>query len=325
MKRLILSFLIIAATTVGIEAQQSVLASDGTLFTVSTTAPEANHLELRIQRDDKVTTEAIPGSNNGSFYANPVIAHDPVSGSVFVFWLRHLGTMSSHLAFAYRTSEGEWSEPKEFGAPFIFREHLRMAVTGRVRSENGVMAPDAAISVHLAWWEFDSHTGKEAARYAMLPIEDGVVADVIEADLTAFVDPKALGPDDLEPSVLRQALMNTSATRDSVLITFGDIDTRSLHQVRFHPTKVVSDTRIRIPIGRSEGGIGAPRFPVAADARVEGIQADGGLVLYVSLADKLHYVTLKHGKWSAVRSIAVDAVTTQEVALKAIQRLAQEQ
>ena len=330
MKRFVLAFFLVAVCATVSEAQQTVLAPDGTLFTIDTVSPEltntnANQLVLRMQRNEAIIEEIVPASIDDSRHAYPVVAYDPVSESVFVFWLRHLGTMSSQLTFACRNSDGVWSQPKEFGSPFIFREHLRMAVTSRVASEDGVVSSEGAISVHLAWWEFDSHTGNESARYAMVPIEDGAVADVIEVDLASFVDVSAAGPEDLDLSILKQPLLHTSPTRDSVLITFGDIETRSLHQVRFRPTKIVSDTRIRIPIGRTEGAIGAPRFPVAANAHVEGAQADGGLVLYVSLENTLQYVALKNGKWSATRTIALDSVTTREVALNAIRRLALEQ
>lgn len=330
MRHLILSLIVIAATSLSLEAQQSVIARDGALFTVDSviaTEPRvtADHVVLRIQNDGETVEEVVPDSEGNSRRADPAIAYDPVSGSVFVFWLRQVGTMSSQLTFACRTIDGVWSESKEFGDPFIYRENLRIAVTSRVANEDGTIAPEGAISVHLSWWEFDSHTGMEAARYAMLPIENGAVADVIEVDLSSFVASDLTADETIDPSILKQSILHTSPTRDSVLVTFGDVVTGSLHQVRFRPTKVIAETRIRIPIGRSEGAIGAPRFAVAADARVEGVQADGGLVLYVATPDKLHYVTLKEGTWSDARTIALDAVTTREVVLNAIRRLANEQ
>lgn len=330
MKRLILSLMFIAATAAAAEAQHSVLAPDGTLFTVDTIASTdpgstANHFVLRVQRDGETFVETVPATKDASRHTYPAIAHDPVSDSVFVFWLRQLGTMSSQLTFAARNAAGEWSAPTEFGSPFIHREHLRIGVTSRAVDADGGVAAEGAISVHLAWWEFDAHTGVESARYAMLPIENGAVVEVLEADLSEFVDTTVSGPENVDASVLKQALLHTSPSRDNVLITFGDVATRSLHRVRFHPTKIASDVRIRIPIGRAEGGIGAPRFAVGVDARVESIEANGGLILYVSSDDRLQYVALRQGTWSSSRTIALDSSTTREVVLSAIRRLALEQ
>lgn len=328
MRKVILSLTFVAAATFSVEAQQSVLAHDGALFTVDTVveAETGSVVVLRIQHEGEIVEEVVPGSNGGSHRADPAVAYDPGSGSVFVFWLRQLGTMSSQLTFACRDIDGVWSETKEFGDPFIYREHLRIAVTSRISNSDGSLAPEGAINVHLAWWEFDSHTGKEAARYAMLPIENGAVADAIEVDLSSFVEEgDSFVSDDTSLEILKQSLLHTSPTRDSVLVTFGDLATQSFHQVRFKPTKIISDVRIRIPVGRAEGAIGAPRFPVAADSRVEGVQGETGLALYVSGRDKLRYVTLHQGEWSEVRTIVLDSMTSTEMVLGAIRRLVSEQ
>ena len=329
MKRFVLAFFLVAAAS-ATQAQQTVLAPDGALFTIDVASTEetganVNHLVLRVQRNAEIAEEVVPASVDNSRHAYPAIAYDPVSDSVFVFWLRHVGTMSSQLTFATRSSEGDWSEPKVFGDPFIFREHLRIAVTGRVSNADGTLAPEGAISVHLVWWEFDSHTGAESARYAMVPIENGGVVDVIDVNLTEFVDTTVSGPEDLDLAVLKQSLVHASTSRDSVLVTFGDLETRSFHQVRFNPRKVVSDVRIRIPIGRAEGPIGAPRFVVNADARIEGVHGENGLALYVLGKNKLRYVTMNDGAWSETRTITLDELTSSEMVLGAIRRLVSEQ
>ena len=160
----------------------------------------------------------------------------------------------------------------------------------------------------------------------MLFRSDGSVSSIHELPLAQFIDPQATsGPADLDTSLLRHSLLQASPTRDSVLITFGDLETKSFHRVRFHPTKVRADVRIRIPIGRQEGTIGAPRFTPGLNAPMEAIHGDGGLVLYVSSKERLDYVAFQDGTWSEARSIALDAVTTSEVVLSAIRRLVSEQ
>jgi hypothetical protein len=332
MKRLILSLLLTTAVTVSVAAQQTVLAPDGTLFAIDIITSEepasmANHFVLRMQHEGETTADMVPATVlEQSRNSNPTIAYDRATDSVFVFWLQHLGTMSSKLMFTCRNAEGEWSEAREFGNPFVFREHLRIAVTNRMSDESGAVDPDPAVSVHLAWWEFDAHSGVESARYAMLAIEEGSVSSIHELPLSEFVDRNApSGPEDLDSSVLRHSLLQASATRDSVLITFGDLETRAFHRVRFRPTKVIADTRIRIPIGRQDGSMGAPRFTPGLDASLEAIHGDDGLVLYVSGRERLDYVTFQNGAWSESRSIALDGTTTSEVVLSAIRRLVSEQ
>lgn len=332
MKRLILTLIATLAITVSAAAQQTVLAPDGTLYAIDTVAsPEAtsmvNHFVLRMQREGATTADVVPATIiEQSRNSSPTIAYDRATDSVFVFWLQHLGTMSSKLMFACRNTDGEWSEAQEFGNPFVYREQLRIAVTNRVSNEDGTLDPDPAVSVHLAWWEFDAHSGLESARYAMLAIEDGSVSSIHELPLSQFIDANApSGPEDLDTSLLRHALLQASPARDSVLITFGDLETRSFHRASFRPTKVIADTRIRIPLGRQAGPIGAPRFNLGVNATMEVVQGDGGLVLYVSGEERLDYVTFQDGSWSEARSIALDKVTSSEVVLSAIRRLVSEQ
>lgn len=331
MKRWIFSLLALCALAGTAAAQQTVLAPDGTLYSIGVVSPDATFvgqpLVLRMQSEGVVTDEMIPATLVNSRNAHPAIAYDRASASIFVFWLRQLGTMSSHLMFARRDAEGVWSEPKEFGSPFVYREHLRIAVTGRVAEEDATLAPEDAVSVHLAWWEFDTHTAVESARYAMLAIEEGAIGEFQELDLSTFIDPAeaASVDEEIDLSVLRQPLLYPSPMRDSVLITFGDVETRSFHRVRLSPTKVREDVRIRIPVGRNEGKLGAPRFPVASDSRTEVVHGDSGLAIYVFAADRFDYVTYNDGAWSEPRSIALDAVTTKEVAVGAVRRLVSEQ
>jgi hypothetical protein len=337
MKRLILPLLALCALSGAAAAQQTVLTPDGTLYSIGTVSPDAvetfvgRPLVLRMQSEGVVTDEMIPATLDNSRNGHPAIAYDRASESIFVFWLRQLGTMSSHLMFARRNAEGVWSEPKEFGSPFVYREHLRIAVTGRVAAEDATLAPEDAVSVHLAWWEFDTHTAAESARYAMLAIEDGSIGEFQELDLSKFIQPAEAEAaaetvdTEIDLSVLRQPLLNPSPMRDSVVITFGDIETRSFHRVRLTPTKVREDVRIRIPVGRHEGKLGAPRFPVASDMRTEVVHGDSGLAIYVFAADRVDYVVYHDGSWSGPRAIALDAVTTKEVAIGAVRRLVSEQ
>ena len=333
MRKLILSLVFIVAASVAADAQprQTLLAPDGTLFAIDSVATTeagaaSNHFVLRTQRNGEVTSDAVPATLDNSQNANPAIAYDPATGSVFVFWLRHLGTMSSQLMFACRDAAGVWSAAEEFGNPFVFRENLRIAVTRRVSDTEGAILPDAAISVHLAWWEFNTHTGTESAQYAMLNIENGAVAGRETLQLAEFASGSA-ATNVADANVLRQPLLFTAPTQDTILLVFGDVEKQSVHQVRIRPTlpPVQAEGRLRVPVGRHERSSGAPGR-VVSNGRVEGLYGNSErLGIYGIDGGEFRYAVLSEGKWSDTRSIKLDEQVTASTAVEALRRLLNEQ
>ena len=73
MKRFVLAFFLVAVCATVSEAQQTVLAPDGTLFTIDTVSPEAhsnaNQLVLRMQRNEAIIEEIVPASIDDSRHA----------------------------------------------------------------------------------------------------------------------------------------------------------------------------------------------------------------------------------------------------------------
>jgi hypothetical protein len=351
MRRLLLgiAFLLLPLGAVA-QPHEALLTPDGTLFTLdaqltselSEFASEAGAvLVLRERHGNEITTEIVPASLERGHHSSPALAYERDSKMLFAFWIRHRGIMYNELVFASRDRDGVWSEPTTFGAPFNFRNNLRIAVTRRVSEidEEGATITSPGVTVHATWWEFDSVTGTESARYAMLPLDNGVVASVEYLDLSRYVADELLGedlelarffsevttsPDERE--VLRQPLLFASPSQDSMLIVFGDYATHRISQIRIHPTKPpVSDGRLRVPIGRREGGSGAPKLDVAANGRIEGIYGDAdNIALYTRDGDTLHYVVLKDGEWSEPRPIALDEVVTSGAAVDALRRLLSE-
>lgn len=321
----------------------ALLTPDGTLYMLDVeAASEASegsdagdasaHLVLTTRRGSESAREIVPATRSRGQNTYPSIAYDSQSGMLFVFWVRCTGLLYNELLLTTRSADGVWSTPTELGPTWDFREGLRIAVTRKVTGAEGQQ--ETAVSVHAVWWEFKSSTGRQSARYAMLSIENGAVASVDELDLSEFVvaettpdadvaDPDAVADD----TILKRPLLFTSAAGDNVLIMFGDLETRSMHRVRVRPTlPPVSDGRIRIPVGRREGGSPAPRFPVAASARVDGIYGDDGhIALYAREDDLLRYIVMKNGEWSSEsRSIALDAQVTSGAAVDALRRLLHE-
>lgn len=328
MRKMILALVTIVLLAVTVQAQprHAVLSPDGTLFSIETVATSGDssvgtHFVLRTQHDNAIAEETVPATLDTAREANPAIAYDPESGNVFIFWLRQLGTFSSQLMFTCRASDGTWSATEEFGEPFVYRENLRMAVTRRVTAADGPLIPKPAINVHLTWWEFDSHDGSETARYAMLNIEDGQVAARHTLDLATFVTDN-LNTGEVAADVLKQPLLFTAPTQDSVLVVFGDVETQTMNQVRIKP--VQAEGRLRVPVGRHERTSGVPSNLIAADSRVDGVYGTSErMALYVQDQHQLRYVVMNDGVWGEVRTIALEEITAS-AAVDALRQLISE-
>lgn len=332
MRRLLLSLCLLALPLfASAQQREALLTPDGTLFSIQSIATEVDgtsygsaHLLLRAQRGAEVVQEIVPATLERGAHNEPVIAFDAESQTLFVFWLRRTGLLGSQLMFACRDKNGTWSDAEAFGHEFNDRRNLRMALTRRSIEADGTASAEAALSVHLAWWEFDAATAAEAAQYAMVTVENGRVAAMNGLDLSAFAvagEGEAIAAD-ADRAVLTQPLLFSAPEQDSVLLVFGDYATSRMHQVRVRPTKVVANGRLRVPVGRGEGSVGRPSFAVAANSRMDGIYGGSTrMALYAREAGRLQYVIMKDGVWTETRSISLDEQITSAAAVDALRRL----
>jgi hypothetical protein len=336
MKKLVLILaLLVLPVTAAAQTRDALLTQDGTLFKIERVLEDEapgtvrdSHLVLRVQRDGISTQEVVPATAERGGDREPALAYDADSRTLFLFWLRHGGLTSTELLFASRTDEGVWSDVEAFGGRFDLRQNLRMAVTRRVSNEDGTLDEAAAVTVHLAWWEYDSTDGHEAARYAMVTIENGTATIDESLDLAAFAREQGLSTstDEVDARLLAQPMLFTSAAQDSVDVLFGDRTTRQFHRVTVRPTnRVTAEGRLRVPVGRSGGGVGAPKMAVSADASVEGLLGDSGrLALYTRGSERLQYSVLRDGVWSETRALALDEQITGAAAIDALRRFLSE-
>lgn len=343
MRRLLFcTLLLLVASIASAQPREALITPDGTLFTIdAVSADDAAdiaadvYLVLHARHGGETHEEIIPATTEKGWNSDPALAYDAASRTLFVFWLRHQGLLYNELVVASRASDGTWGPATtfDFTQPFNSRQNLRIAVTRRVSNPDGTLAPAPALSVHVVWWELDSTTGIAAARYAMLPIEDGRVASVDQLSLSEFAvesneanDDSTESGEEIDRAVLRQPLLFSSSRQDSVLLLFGDYGTGQLHEVRIRPTlPPVADGRLRVPVGRTERGHGAPRFEVGANSRLEGIYNDSErLAFFTRDAEKLRYVLMKNGEWTESRTIALDAQITSDAAVEALRRLVTE-
>lgn len=334
-KLIVLVALLVLPLLASAQDAENLLIPDGTLYTIRQSdqplggrvrSEATAYLVLTTRRGDEVTSAPVPATLTAGVHSNPAMAYDAEAGMLYVFWLRYTGFVESELLFASINSSGMWSQPTAFGQQFDYRENLRIAVTRKVVGENDRLQP--GVTVHASWWETDTHTGNESAKYAILAIENGHV-EVTTLDLAQFVSTGAQAPGDLtkdEQAVLRYPVLQSSAKQESVLVTFGDTTTRTLHRVRVYPVKPpVANGRIRIPVGRAEGDLGAPKFDKAANSTLNAISGDTDrMAFYVRDGGKLHYVLLRDGAWSSARSITLDEQISASAAVDAIRRLVNE-
>lgn len=338
MKKLLLAFALLALPVLATaQARQALLTQEGTLFTVESQVDaiasggrSSAHLVLRAQQGSDIVTEIVPATLQHGAHIDPAIAYEAETKTLFVFWLRHLGGLASQLMFACRDQHGTWSEAQSFGERFDYRENLRIAVTRKAQEEDGTIS-GGAISVHLAWWEFDTDSGNSAAQYALVTIENGAIYGTPHyLSLATFVDhtPAEENTEAAEPitaeqrNVLKQPLLFASPSQESVLVVFGDFATNRMHQVRVSPKTVKAEGRLRVPVGRREGTVPGPKFAVAESTRMEGIYGgEKNIALFTRSATKLDYVIMRDGAWTDSRAIALDAEVTGDAAVDALRRL----
>jgi hypothetical protein len=331
-KLLCLTALVLLSALPALAEGDRLLTPDGRLFSIevrlSADHPEVTtesgaYFALSTHTDTGTIEELVPATLQRGAHFNPSLAWESESQTLFIFWIRHLSLLYNELLFVSRAADGTWSEPTSFGSPWNYRENLRIAATRKVTDPNtGALLP--GISVHAAWWEFDGSTGHEAAKYAMITIDKGTVASIDELDLTSFVEGTP-APDDpaFDPSILEHPLL--TASRDSILLTFGDADTHTLNKVNIRPSlPPVANGRLRVPVGRSAGRAEAPSFPVAANAVIDGFTSGDDLAFYSRENGVLRYVVMRDGAWSTPREIKLDEQITTNSAVDALRRMVNE-
>jgi hypothetical protein len=334
MKRLLvlLGLLALPLFAAATESTEVLLTSAGDLFSIASEAPAEGsasqatmHLVLTEQRNDQIVREIVPATMERGKHTNPLLGYDDESGTLFVFWIQHVGAIYNQLFFATRDRDGSWSAPTEFGNPYNVRENLRVAMTRKVTGADDASS-EAGLSIHATWWEFDTRTRRESAQYHMLSIENGRVVDVAELDLGQFVDHKVFGVAGFEASTLKHPMIASSSKQDSVLLTFGSVDTGSFTQVRITP-KFKGEARLRVPGGKRVGGFGAPRMAVNAGSSLEGVfsETSNTLALYTVVEGAVRYAILNNEQWSETRSIVLDERVSSSLAISALKKMVAEQ
>jgi len=332
MKRLLIAFALtlLPLAAFGQVDRDVLLTSDGTLYTVESlfATPDVKvsstrYLTLTVQNGGETKSEIVPASSTGGSHVEPSLAYDSDTKTLFLFWeAARAGAFATDLAFTYYR-DGKWGGLTTLdGADWDLRSNLRIAVTRKTQmaaDENGHTSI-AETTVHAVWWEMGRTSSW--ARYAMITFDHGdVIVDAVQ-NLTDFVDvPASVLDSPSKREVLSHPSIFEAPTHDSVDVVFGDPRTDKLHRVTLQPT--IQAGRIRIPIGRGRV-MPTPTVAVAADTQISAIGASNGtddMAYYFSTPESVKYMLYKDGKWTSLRTIALNEKLSGDAAVAALQRL----
>jgi hypothetical protein len=343
--RTILFALVLAVATTGafgeIADRDILLTSEGVLYTVESRSPEGLDLEtnsgrillLTILRGSEAETTAVPASLYGGMHANPGLAWDHESKSLFVVWQKTpMPQMTSDLLFS-SYQNGRWSEPTLINqAGFEIRKNLRLATTRYYfeRRADGTMTRKPGLVLHVVWW---TETGRgENAGYAMIRMENGAVKSIRNVTLpqllgeeAALAHPVEL-PFDFNRELLRHPTITDNAAHDAVDITFADWNSDMFQNVTIRP--ITDDGVLDPPIGVWGGGF---RPPGSFHRNIE----PGSAISVLTNADRskllFHYrngaaveflsVDTNTSTWSELRSVTTSEKLSLEAAVEALRRM----
>lgn len=331
--------LLIALPAVASAAQPErdmLLTPGGTLYTVErvwaddirgVAVTSNSYLTLSQRQGDEIYRYIVPGTLVNGVHTNPTLAYDNDTDTLFLFWQHSSTALHSELYFT-SFSKGNWTPELTFATARNQRSNLRIAVTRKVTIDGPHgQSQQPEVNVHAVWWEFDSPTGKQSARYALLTIENGQVIPPGETyHLSSFASSgvKQESEPGVNADVFKHPALFATPQQDSVDVIFGSVETSSFTRVRIRPSKPSLDARIRIPVGVKDQPLaGSPRFRATAQGeRIAAINADPDrVVFYTRNHDAVHYVMYKNGSWTDMRAIALDSQVTSDAAVEAIRRM----
>jgi len=332
MKKLLLALVVLlAAATAALGEPEMLLTPGGTLYTIESvkaedhpeiSSPAARFLMFRMHQGDVVHEGVVPATMVSGTHTEPAIAYDSESKRLFVFWRYSRTLAESELLFSSLDENGEWSDPSGVDkAALRYRENFRIGITRKteVLDEDGTRTIVPETNVHAIWWDSGDY---EAARYAMLTIQNGVVTSTFVSYLSELESPGTeMFPvgDDPAPEILKTTAVIESPGRETVELVYGDLLSNSFHRIRLKP---VLNVRIRIPVGVRESAIPSPKFNANSDEQAFSLPGNGDHFVVGAIGEEsLRYMTFDGESWSEARSLRLGSNLTKSGAMTAIHRM----
>lgn len=321
MRRLILSLVFLLAPAIAVASDKDrdvLLTPSGTLYSIESVSSRdfeiestsATLLRLTVATNEGTTATFVPASLNGGWHADPSLAWDAASETLFVFWQHNPNFMTTELLLSsYR--DGAWSaEPILIDEDSLkIRFDLGVAVSrfATETNEEGEVTKLPALAVHVIWWE--QRGDGELARYAQLAIQNGEIVSIKRADLDVFInetlEPIAV-PEDFDRDLLRHPVIFENAAHDSVDVIFATWTNNIFHKLQIRP--IVQQGVLTEPIGVRLGDFGPPtKGRVRIDptsSTLSMIATPGGNIAFYTIEDgKLTYVLRRNGVWDEPKSL----------------------
>ena len=331
MKNLLVALVLLSASTAAFAEPEVLLTPGGTFYSIESVAaedhpevssPAARFLMFSMHRGDVVHEGVVPATMTEGTHTEAAIAYDPESKRLFVFW-RHLRTLAeSELLFSSLDENGEWSEPSSVDkAAFRFRKNFRIGITRKteVIDENGTHTVVPETNVHALWWDSGEY---EAARYAMLTIQNGVVTSTFVSYVSELGNSSPeMFPVSTDPTA--ELIKATSVVevpgRETIDLLYGEAASNSFRRIRLKP---VLNVRIRIPVGVKESAVPLPKFNADSTEQLFTIPGSGDSVLVGAIGDEfVRFMTFDGNDWSDLSTLRLGKNLTKSGAMTAIHRM----
>ena len=309
-KLLILCLLLLTALTAAADETQTVLTSDGVVYTVDSTSRTQVRLIRRVA--DEQSTIVVPTTEDNAIESQTQLLWDNAASTLYVVW--HRSTDRTDQLFLSRLdADGNWADPTIIATGNgARRAGLQVAMT-KVAAGGSVTT-----LIHAAWWSINA---KPVAEYALLAFENGEFLSVTVDDLQELAGANGIHDDDTEPvtEVLHPPLAMARGTGASVDVVFGSPYNTRLTRIVLEPRRVRPDVRIWRP-GRKGGSL-TPRAGLmsASGDPVKVILNQGRVVLYTP-DNEFRFVIFLNGKWTPERMIRLDAKLTREQMVQELNR-----
>jgi hypothetical protein len=332
MKNILLALVLLAVSSAALAAEPEILLTPGgTFYSIESvsaedhpeiSSPATRFLMFSMHQGDVVHEGVVPATMAPGTHTEAAIAYDSESKRLFVFW-RHSRTLAeSELLFSSLDENGQWSEPSSVDkAALRYRQNFRIGITRKteVIDENGRHTIVPETNVHALWWDSGDY---EAARYAMMTIQNGVVTSTFVSYVSELEsNPVPLSPVSVEPTsdLLKSTTIVEAPGRETIELVYGDLTANNFRRLRLKP---VIDVRIRIPVGVRQATVPSPKFDVTSTEEAFTLPGEGDNFVVGALGDEaVRYVTFDGTAWSEAHSLRLGKNLTKASAMTAIHRM----
>ena len=333
----------VLASSVSAE-ERTLLTADGTLYHVQSgfyrdlepqgTSAQPGDFVLRWDSRDQsgaVQSGLIPGTNNRDPKDQMDLAYDSVSQSLVLVWNDRLQVLNS-IAFAI-FQKGIWTQSQLLpSGVFSFASNPRILITHQQTMDSDAEGNDVVANrsiISMIWWE-DSF--KPRARFAPIFVEGG---SFNLSDIQIYDLPELVGSQSIEQTaILENPLFATPTIQQeglssSVLATFGDVATQSIHVVRIgfpsdfrHVIDPMHGRHVPVILGHSGSPLllAVPPTPIRLGTIVGSSYFP--TVYWQSDPDHVNFSVSNGTSWTDTRSLALGGPITADAAIDLIRRMA---